>query len=168
MSVLSLAPRRSSGTAVVAAAALMVVVGCASMQRTGAPSAASAPRGDLSPNEQVAHVLSRLTFGARPGDAERVAAMGIDKWIDQQLRPETISDSAAIIALAPLSTWSDAPFAQGAEVATLMRLQAPPFNPADSVKRRMAAQQIRVLLGSDDQFLAGKIIRAQTDRKSVV
>ena len=40
-------------------------------------------------------MLNRLTFGARPGDAEKVRAMGIDKWIDLQLHPERISDPAA-------------------------------------------------------------------------
>src|ERR1035437_2988563 len=34
--------------------------------------------------EQVNHVLNRLTFGARPGDAEAVRAMGVDRWIDLQ------------------------------------------------------------------------------------
>ena len=38
------------------------------------------------------HALNRLAFGPRPGDVERVAAMGVDKWIDQQLRPDKIDD----------------------------------------------------------------------------
>jgi uncharacterized protein (DUF1800 family) len=45
--------------------------------------------------QQVAHVISRLTFGARPGDAARVRAMGVDKWIAQQLDPARIADPAA-------------------------------------------------------------------------
>src|SRR5580704_14355061 len=40
------------------------------------------------------HALNRLAFGPRPGDVERVAAMGVDKWIDQQLRPDKIDDHA--------------------------------------------------------------------------
>jgi uncharacterized protein (DUF1800 family) len=40
-------------------------------------------------------VLSRLTFGARPGDVERVQAMGVSAWIDQQLHPSRIDDHAA-------------------------------------------------------------------------
>ncbi len=47
---------------------------------------------ELLPDEQVQQVLSRLTFGARPGDAERLRAMGADKWIDLQLHPERIDD----------------------------------------------------------------------------
>lgn len=46
-------------------------------------------------DQQVQHVLNRLAFGPRPGDAERVRAMGVDQWIAQQLAPARIEDSAA-------------------------------------------------------------------------
>ena len=39
-------------------------------------------------------VLNRVSFGPRPGDFERVQAMGIDAYIDEQLQPEAIDDSA--------------------------------------------------------------------------
>jgi uncharacterized protein (DUF1800 family) len=42
--------------------------------------------------EKVTHVLNRIGFGARPGDVERVQKMGIREYIEQQLRPESISD----------------------------------------------------------------------------
>ncbi len=45
-------------------------------------------------SKRAMHALQRLTFGPRPGDAERVAAMGVDKWIDLQLHPEKIDDSS--------------------------------------------------------------------------
>jgi len=38
------------------------------------------------------HVLNRFGFGPRRGDIERVLAMGIDPYIDQQLYPERIED----------------------------------------------------------------------------
>ena len=40
------------------------------------------------------HALNRFTFGPRPGDVGRVAAMGVDNWFEQQLHPEKIDDSA--------------------------------------------------------------------------
>lgn len=46
-------------------------------------------------DQQAVHALSRLTFGARPGDLDAVHAMGVDRWIDQQLHPERISDVKA-------------------------------------------------------------------------
>jgi len=49
----------------------------------------------LTEDQRVLHVLNRLGFGARPGDVERVKAMGIKKYIEQQLDPSSIDDSAA-------------------------------------------------------------------------
>ena len=43
-------------------------------------------------HKRALHALNRLAFGPRPGDVERVASMGVDKWIDQQLHPEKIDD----------------------------------------------------------------------------
>jgi len=55
-------------------------------------------------HQRAMHALNRLTFGPRPGDVDRVTAMGIDKWIDLQLHPEKIDDSALSTRLAPLRT----------------------------------------------------------------
>jgi|HubBroStandDraft_5_1064220.scaffolds.fasta_scaffold37513_1 uncharacterized protein (DUF1800 family) len=50
------------------------------------------------------HALNRLTFGPRPGDVQQVMAMGVDRWIDLQLHPEKIDDSALNARLEPLRT----------------------------------------------------------------
>ncbi|MFQ5790843.1 MAG: DUF1800 family protein, partial [Acidobacteriota bacterium] len=42
---------------------------------------------------KAALLLSRATYGARPGDFERILAMGTDAWLDEQLHPEQIDDS---------------------------------------------------------------------------
>jgi uncharacterized protein (DUF1800 family) len=49
----------------------------------------------LTEDQKIIHVLSRLGFGIRPGDVDRVRRMGIDKYIDQQLNPSSINDSVA-------------------------------------------------------------------------
>src|SRR5271169_3848103 len=54
--------------------------------------------------KRVLHALNRLTFGPRPGDVQAVAAMGVDKWIDLQLHPEKIDDSAMQARLAAYRT----------------------------------------------------------------
>src|ERR1044072_572620 len=51
--------------------------------------------GRLSEEQRILHVLSRLGFGARPGDVERVRAMGVEQYIKQQLDPERIPDALA-------------------------------------------------------------------------
>ena len=48
----------------------------------------------LTPEEQIDHVLSRLTFGPRPGDRARVVKLGIAGFIEEQLHPERIDDAA--------------------------------------------------------------------------
>ena len=40
----------------------------------------------LSPREKIAHLFSRLAFGPRPGDVERVLKSGISAWLDEQLQ----------------------------------------------------------------------------------
>ncbi|MGA2859867.1 MAG: DUF1800 family protein, partial [Candidatus Sulfotelmatobacter sp.] len=54
--------------------------------------------------QRAIHALNRLTFGPRPGDVDRVLAMGVDKWIAQQLEPGKIDDSALEARLAPYRT----------------------------------------------------------------
>ncbi|MES2573006.1 MAG: DUF1800 domain-containing protein [Verrucomicrobiota bacterium] len=43
--------------------------------------------------DEVSHVVARLTFGARPGDYARVKAMGIERFVEEQLDPERIADT---------------------------------------------------------------------------
>jgi uncharacterized protein (DUF1800 family) len=50
--------------------------------------------GELTEDEAVLQALNRLGFGPRPGDLERVKEMGLQKWIDRQLHPDSIDDSA--------------------------------------------------------------------------
>src|ERR1700752_3344605 len=51
--------------------------------------------GQLTEEQRISHVLNRLGFGARPGDVERVKAMGLENYINQQLNPEKIVDTVA-------------------------------------------------------------------------
>src|SRR5262245_53477860 len=52
----------------------------------------------------IVHLLNRVAFGPRPGDVERVRAMGIDRYLDQQLHPERVADPSMALRLAGLST----------------------------------------------------------------
>src|SRR6516162_5442090 len=58
----------------------------------------------MTADQRVAHVLSRLTFGARPGDFEKVKAMGVQAFINQQLDPDAIDNTAVIAKLRKLPT----------------------------------------------------------------
>ncbi len=63
-------------------------------------SASNFPKDDRA----IVHVLSRMSFGPRPGDVERMRRLGIQRYIDEQLRPERIPDGAAAARLAGLTT----------------------------------------------------------------
>ncbi len=55
-------------------------------------------------SKRAVHALNRLSFGPQPGEVQRVQQIGVDKWIEQQLHPEKIDDSALEARLAPLRT----------------------------------------------------------------
>src|SRR3984893_17626917 len=58
------------------------------------PALKNLPITELSADEAIFHALNRLAYGPRPGDVERVRQMGLAKWIDQQLNPNSMADKA--------------------------------------------------------------------------
>src|SRR5271155_1166982 len=52
------------------------------------------PITELTEDEAIMHAMNRLGYGPGPGDVERIRKMGLEKWIDQQLHPDSIDDSA--------------------------------------------------------------------------
>lgn len=52
--------------------------------------------------DKAAHALNRLGYGPRPGELERVASTGVEKWMRAQLAPETIPDTASEAEIAKL------------------------------------------------------------------
>jgi uncharacterized protein (DUF1800 family) len=47
----------------------------------------------LTPRDSAYHVLTRLAYGPRPGEVERVAQQGVMAWINRQLSPGDIDDA---------------------------------------------------------------------------
>ena len=70
----------------------------------GAQQKKKAPASRLSDEQRILHVLNRLGFGARPGEVERVKAMGVERYIEQQLNPGKISDALAETKVKDLPT----------------------------------------------------------------
>ena len=46
---------------------------------------------EVSKQDRILHVLNRLAFGPRPGDFEHVSAIGPERYVQEQLHPETIA-----------------------------------------------------------------------------
>src|SRR5579872_4259572 len=74
-----------------------------STKKTSSVRAAN-PAGELSERQKILHALNRLTFGPRPGDVDAVMAQGLESWIEDQLHPESIDDSALNSRLAPYAS----------------------------------------------------------------
>ena len=65
------------------------------------------PITELTEDEAITHALNRLAYGPRPGDVERIEQIGLEKWIDQQLHPDSIDDSALDAATEEISDAHD-------------------------------------------------------------
>ena len=135
----------------------------------------------LTGEQRIIHVLNRLGFGARPGDVERVKAMGLENYINQQLNPEKITDTVAENKVRDLSTLN-MPTAELYEKypqpgQLLRQLQArgmlpaemateAPANPLDNEKYRQVIQDYYRENGLQrpariiDELQASRILRA--------
>ena len=62
----------------------------------------------LKGDERIEHALNRFTFGPKPGDVDAVRAMGLDRWFESQLHPESIdeTDLNARLAQFPAMQWN--------------------------------------------------------------
>jgi hypothetical protein len=89
--------RRKAVVGLLAGLWLTACWGAVKAAKKDAPQAASFSKR-ITPDEMVQQALNRLTFGPRPGDAARVNAMGLKKWIDLQLHPGRIPENPALEA----------------------------------------------------------------------
>lgn len=51
----------------------------------------------LTDRQAAAHLLSRFTYGARPGDIDAAVNMGLEKWFIQQLKANLADDSLKLM-----------------------------------------------------------------------
>lgn len=77
--------------------------------RLKAASPKAAPLVALTQRERAIQILDRFTFGPRPGEVDKVLAIGVDQWFQQQLNPDSIPDDALNRRLADLPTLSMTP-----------------------------------------------------------
>ncbi len=78
---------------------VLLLGGCSRIvQRATAPRI-EAPSAPPAHSDPIYRVLNRVSFGAMPGDVARVAKLGVEKYVDEQLSPD---DSDEVILLARL------------------------------------------------------------------
>ncbi|MEP6689946.1 MAG: DUF1800 domain-containing protein [Gemmatimonadaceae bacterium] len=167
-------------SALLTLASSFIVVSCAT--GCGAPRLAgwSGDDREMPLEQQARHVVNRLTYGARPGDYRRVAAIGVDRWMAEQLQPERIPEDTAIArVLAGFET-------QQKTTAQLIADYPPPeeldrqlrdarkkmgdtgafvMSADDSARRKQSADRANAL---GNQVLTAKIARAQGSRRQLL
>lgn len=97
------------------------------------PALKGLPIAELSADEAILHALNRLAYGPRPGDVERLRQMGLAKWIEQQLNPNSIDDRAMEARLQNYPTL-------GMSTAKLIEAYPQPKQAEKQAERRAQAQ----------------------------
>ncbi len=93
----------------------------------------------------VSHALSRLTFGPRPGDVDRVRALGLAAWIDRQLAPCT-GDACVAPAARGEACRGEACFARGTEARREARAAVQDLASARLIRAADSERQLEELL----------------------
>ncbi|HTS51337.1 MAG TPA: DUF1800 domain-containing protein, partial [Bryobacteraceae bacterium] len=99
----------------------------------------------LTGDQQILHALDRLTFGPRPSDVAQVKKTGLKKWIDLQLHPERIRESADL-------------------EAKLEPLESLRMSPLEAVQHYPAPQMILAIAQGRQPMPADPLLRASVQR----
>src|SRR3989442_1692081 len=148
------ATRRTASGAL--ALAMVGALAMSAIMPVAADTKSKAAKSGLTDDQKIIHLLNRIGFGPRPGDVERVKRMGIDKYIDLQLHPERIDDSAIEarlanfpslrMSLAEIQDKYPAPNVLARELGLKQgknaKLQPPPGDGADENAKREYRQQV--------------------------
>ena len=107
----------------------------------------------IAPADKIEQALNRRTYGARPGDAERVRAVGLDSWIEAQLNPESIPENPVLAEKLRYLDTLDLPSSQ------LVR-----DYPSRQVMRQMVKGQIPYPADPEVRMMIAKMV-ARDERK---
>ena len=118
----------------------------------------------LSGERRVAHVLNRLTFGARPGDMERVKAMGVEAFIAEQLDPDSLDETALRAKLGKLPTLAMATPVIIEQYSPPKVVAVPSPAPSPSVNPTSTMQNSTVPKSMDSSAATGQAPAASTDK----
>ena len=120
---------------------LLLAGGCAAHTATVSKVAGPSAPGRQRPTTDeraIAHVLSRVTFGARPGDIQAVEATGVAAYLERQLHPDRIDDARLDARLSNLTTLS----------LSARTLADDYFKPAQMERRKRQAEQAAATAGN--------------------
>jgi uncharacterized protein (DUF1800 family) len=110
--------------------------------------------GDLQGEDRALHVLNRLAFGPKPGDLEHVRSIGYERYIQEQLHPESIPLAPALSErLARMPTLRMTPVELFVEFMLPIRRAAK----GDKQAKREARRRARLVL---EQAAEARLVRA--------
>jgi uncharacterized protein (DUF1800 family) len=112
-------------------------------------------------DQQALHVLNRAAFGPRPGELAKVRAMGVDAWIDQQLHPERVDDSALEQFLSNYKSFN---YDQGDLVKQYAELQRERRQTKKDATSEEIARQDSIMLRQEGQQLRTVVTELQSSR----
>src|SRR5215510_12857020 len=115
----------------------------------------------LSKDKQAVHVLNRLTYGPRPGDADEVRRLGVEKWIMRQLRPQEV----------PVSPMLDAKLEPSASLQLTSRQMYEKYGTGQGAVFRVVGQgQVLSMLGHQavPQDVLRKLANATPDDRRAI
>src|SRR5271170_1029784 len=124
----------------------------------GGSPVAAAP---IPPALQPIHALNRLAFGPRPGDVERVREIGVDRYIQEQLHPESIPIPPALRSqIAALDTLRMTPV----ELFVEYQPRKPGDSKPDPEQMKAARQRARIIV---EQASQARLARAIEDPRQL-
>jgi uncharacterized protein (DUF1800 family) len=82
----------------------LALLGCAAAHPEAPVAATPTAVARDADDATILHVLQRVTYGPRPGDIARVKATGLDAWLERQLDPGRLDDTAVEASLRALPT----------------------------------------------------------------
>ena len=113
---------------------------------------------------RILHALNRLSFGPRPGDVAAVKAMGLNAWIELQLNPGKIDDSALDARLAAFPAMqlpqSELMARYPGQQVIKQMLRSNTWLPADPVEHAIYADQMAFERIQQDKQTAAKTAAA--------
>lgn len=93
-------------------------------------------------NPKILHLVNRISFGASPGELERVRSIGVDRYLQEQLHPETIPESQTLSnQLSQLETLQLSPMERLQQYSKAQN-QASPLTPEQLQANRKTANLI--------------------------
>jgi uncharacterized protein (DUF1800 family) len=113
------------------------------------------PITELNEDQAIMQAMNRLAYGPRPGDVDYVRKIGLEKWIDQQLEPNSLDDSALETRLQRYPTISMSSkqllenYPNADQGAKRMGITKEQFEERQKVKQQDALAQI-IVTGNDN------------------